>query len=45
MKSRITQLFRTFLLAELVKGLLLTGRHLFQHKICKLDRALEAPYR
>ena len=36
MKSRIAQFFRTFLLAELVKGLLLTGRHLFQRKITVL---------
>jgi NADH-quinone oxidoreductase subunit I len=33
MMERVTALFRTFLLFELVKGLMLTGRHLFARKI------------
>ncbi|HXV10576.1 MAG TPA: NADH-quinone oxidoreductase subunit NuoI [Burkholderiales bacterium] len=33
MLGRIQQLFRTFLLVELVKGMMLTGRHLFRRKI------------
>jgi len=33
MVERIRRLFRTFLLVELVKGMLLTGRHLFRRKI------------
>jgi len=33
MFGRIQQLFRTFLLVELVKGMMLTGRHLFRRKI------------
>jgi NADH-quinone oxidoreductase subunit I len=33
MLGRIGQLFRTFLLVELVKGMMLTGRHLFRRKI------------
>jgi len=33
MLGRIRQLFRTFLLIELVKGMMLTGRHLFRRKI------------
>jgi formate hydrogenlyase subunit 6/NADH:ubiquinone oxidoreductase subunit I len=33
MMGRVTAFFRTFLLFELVKGLMLTGRHLFARKI------------
>jgi NADH-quinone oxidoreductase subunit I len=33
MVERIRRFLRTFLLAELVKGMLLTGRHLFRRKI------------
>jgi NADH-quinone oxidoreductase subunit I len=33
MLGRIQRLFRTFLLVELVKGMMLTGRHLFRRKI------------
>ena len=33
MFARIGEFFRTFLLFELVKGMLLTGRHLFARKI------------
>ena len=33
MLGRIQQFFRTFLLVELVKGMMLTGRHLFRRKI------------
>ncbi|MEN3352455.1 MAG: NADH-quinone oxidoreductase subunit, partial [Betaproteobacteria bacterium] len=33
MMTRIRDFFRTFLLFELVKGLLLTGRHLFARKV------------
>ena len=33
MVERIQQFFRTFLLIELVKGMMLTGRHLFRRKI------------
>ena len=33
MVERIQQFFRTFLLFELVKGLMVTGRHLFARKI------------
>ena len=33
MIERLTGFFRTFLLFELVKGLMLTGRHLFARKI------------
>ena len=33
MLERVRQLFRTFLLVELVKGMMLTGRHLFRRKI------------
>jgi NADH-quinone oxidoreductase subunit I len=33
MVERIQRFFRTFLLGELVKGMLLTGRHLFRRKI------------
>jgi len=33
MISRIQQFFRTFLLIELVRGMMLTGRHLFRRKI------------
>jgi NADH-quinone oxidoreductase subunit I len=33
MLERIQRFFRTFLLIELVKGMLLTGRHLFRRKI------------
>jgi NADH-quinone oxidoreductase subunit I len=33
MMARIGQFFRTFLLYELVKGMMLTGRHLFARKI------------
>ena len=33
MIGRIRQFFRTFLLVELVKGMMLTGRHLFRRKI------------
>ena len=33
MVERIRQFFRTFLLFELVKGMMLTGRHLFRRKI------------
>ena len=33
MKQRIADFFRTFLLLELVKGLLLTGRNLFRRKV------------
>ena len=33
MISRISDFFRTFLLFELVKGMMLTGRHLFARKI------------
>ena len=33
MVERIREFFRTFLLAELVKGMMLTGRHLFRRKI------------
>jgi len=33
MVERIQRFFRTFLLVELVKGMLLTGRHLFRRKI------------
>ena len=33
MIERIAGFFRTFLLVELVKGLLLTGRHIFRRKI------------
>ena len=31
--NRIRQFFRTFLLVELLKGMMLTGRHLFARKI------------
>ena len=31
--SRVREFFRTFLLFELVKGMFLTGRHLFKRKI------------
>ena len=31
--SRIREFFRTFLLFELLKGMFLTGRHLFKRKI------------
>ncbi|WP_028452298.1 NADH-quinone oxidoreductase subunit NuoI [Chitinilyticum aquatile] len=31
--EKINQFFKTFLLIELVKGLMLTGRHFFQRKI------------
>ena len=31
--NRIREFFRTFLLVELVKGMMLTGRHLFARKI------------
>ena len=31
--DRIADIFRTFLLLELVKGLVLTGRHLFARRI------------
>ncbi|MEO7727298.1 MAG: NADH-quinone oxidoreductase subunit I, partial [Burkholderiales bacterium] len=31
--ARIGDFFRTFLLFELVKGMMLTGRHLFARKI------------
>ena len=31
--TSIRHFFRTFLLAELVKGMFLTGRHLFKRKI------------
>ena len=33
MVERVRQFFRTFLLVELVKGMMLTGRHLFRRKI------------
>jgi NADH-quinone oxidoreductase subunit I len=33
MVERIQRFFRTFLLFELVKGMMLTGRHLFRRKI------------
>ena len=33
MVERIQRFFRTFLLVELLKGMLLTGRHLFRRKI------------
>jgi len=33
MIERIAEFFRTFLLVELVKGMLLTGRHVFRRKI------------
>ena len=33
MFSRIGEFFRTFLLFELVKGMMLTGRHLFARKV------------
>jgi NADH-quinone oxidoreductase subunit I len=33
MVERIQQFFRTFLLIELVKGMMLTGQHLFRRKI------------
>jgi NADH-quinone oxidoreductase subunit I len=33
MVERIQQFFRTFLLVELVKGMMLTGQHLFRRKI------------
>jgi NADH-quinone oxidoreductase subunit I len=33
MVERIQQFFRTFLLFELVKGMMLTGQHLFRRKI------------
>jgi len=33
MVERIRRFFRTFLLVELVKGMLLTGRHVFRRKI------------
>jgi len=33
MIARLQQFFRTFLLIELVKGMMLTGRHLFRRKI------------
>ena len=33
MISRISDFFRTFLLFELVKGMMMTGRHLFRRKI------------
>src|SRR5688572_31032511 len=36
MKSRIADFFRSFLLVELVKGLLVTGRSLFQRKVTVL---------
>jgi NADH-quinone oxidoreductase subunit I len=36
MVERIGNFFRTFLLAELVKGMMLTGRHLFRRKITVL---------
>ena len=34
--TRIRHFFRTFLLTELVKGMMLTGRHLFSRKITVL---------
>src|SRR6476469_5346811 len=33
MIERVREFFRTFLLFELVKGMMLTGRHLFERKI------------
>ena len=33
MLAAIRDFFRTFLLVELVKGMMLTGRHLFERKI------------
>ena len=33
MMSRVAGFFRTFLLFELVRGMMLTGRHLFARKI------------
>ena len=33
MMERVRQFFRTFLLLELVKGMGVTGRHLFARKI------------
>ncbi|MCI3952755.1 MAG: dehydrogenase subunit [Burkholderiales bacterium] len=36
MKSRIADFLRSFLLVELVKGLLVTGRNLFQRKVTVL---------
>ena len=33
MSERLQQLVRTFLLVELVKGMMLTGRHLFARKV------------
>jgi len=33
MISRIRELFRTFLLVELIRGLMLTGRHAFSRKV------------
>jgi len=36
MRSRISEFIRTFLLVELVKGLFVTGRHLFQRKVTVL---------
>ncbi|HJW05244.1 MAG TPA: NADH-quinone oxidoreductase subunit NuoI, partial [Rhodanobacter sp.] len=33
MVERVARFFRTFLLVELAKGMMLTGRHLFRRKI------------
>ena len=37
MITRIQDFFRTFLLFELVKGLMMTGRHLFRRKITRSE--------
>ena len=42
--EKISYFFKTFLLVELVKGLLLTGRHFFQRKITVQFPEEKTPY-
>ena len=42
--DKILYFFKTFLLVELVKGLLLTGRHFFQRKITVQFPEEKTPY-
>jgi len=42
--EKITYFFKTFLLVELVKGLMLTGRHMFQTKITVQFPEEKTPY-
>ena len=42
--EKIQNFFKTFLLAELVKGLMLTGRHMFQRKITVQFPEEKTPY-